>query len=299
MDLQIGRLVVSLGVNTAELDGAGAAVARLERTTSSSFTMMAQRMRTFGYLTSVVLTAPILMASKNMTQMGMDFEFSMNKMIGLAGVAKDRIKEYSNEVLAMSKTTATGPKELADTLYFVASSGIKGSEALRVTELAAKGAASGMGEARDVANLLTSAMNAYRATGLTATHMMDVMTATIREGKGEPAEMVKSFGSLMLMSAELGVKVEDLAGNFALLTLMTNSSSTASTYLRQLLQTIMKPTPGEKDIMSRMGITPAQVQTIFREQGILAGLTKLRDLTKQHGESIAQLFPNQIGRAHV
>ena len=249
-------------------------------------------LRSFGWLAATVFTAPILMLGSSIVKLGMDFEFTMSKMTGLANVAKESIGKVTEELLKMAKVTATDPQKLADTMYFVASSGIQGAEALRVTELAAKGAASGMGDAVDVANLLTSAMNAYRATGLTAMHMMDVLTATIREGKGEPAEMVRSFGSVMLMAAEAGIKVEDLAGSFALLTLTTNSAANSATYLRQLLMTLLKPTPGEEDIMSRMKTSSQELQKIFREGGIMAGLMRMRELTKQYGESMAELFPN-------
>ena len=47
-----------------------------------SLSMMAQRLRTFGYLASATLTAPIVLAGKSVAKLSTDFEFAMQKIVG-------------------------------------------------------------------------------------------------------------------------------------------------------------------------------------------------------------------------
>ena len=95
--------------------------------------------------------------------MGMDFEFALSKIEGLVGIAKDQTKQWGEELLKMGAKTSRGPQELADALYYVSSAGFKTEEALSIVEMAGKAAATGMGNTTEIANVLTSSMNAYRA----------------------------------------------------------------------------------------------------------------------------------------
>jgi hypothetical protein len=78
--MNIGTLTATLGVDTSGLLAAQVAMTRFEKTTVASLNTISQRFRTFGYLATMALTAPIVAAAKTMGKMAMDFEFSLAKV---------------------------------------------------------------------------------------------------------------------------------------------------------------------------------------------------------------------------
>jgi TP901 family phage tail tape measure protein len=253
---------------------------------------ISQKLRTFGYLSSAMVTLPMVMIAKSTIKMGMDFEFTLKKMIGLAGVAKDSLAKIGEEANKISKETGVGAQKIAEAYYYVASSGIKGANVLKVTEMAAKGAASGMGEISDLAKLLTSAMNAYADSGLTVTKMMDVLTATIRVGKAEPAEMVTALGTILPIAEKLGLTVEDMSGALATMTLITNSTATSATYFRNVLMKLLNPTPEVVDAMDSMGISMEQIHKLLKSpDGFIKTMELLGITTEKYGVTMDSIFP--------
>jgi TP901 family phage tail tape measure protein len=268
---------------------------QLARTWGATLSSMSMRLRSFGWLATTVFTAPLIMGASAVSKLGREYEMAMAKIQGLVGINKRMVDEWNKSLLNMSKAVAIGPMELADTLYYVASSGFKTKEALNITEMSAKGAATGLGETKDIANFLTSAMNAYRASGLSAARAMDILTAAVREGKGEPAEMARALGTILPIASELGVSLDQVGGALASMTLITSQTSNAATYLRNVLMKLIHPSAGTEKALARMGTSIEELQNILRTQGLMPALLKIRELTDKYGESVADIFPNIRG----
>ena len=96
----IGSLMIKLGVDTsgvlsaqvavqqlasaagASAAKANAAMAMFSKETIRNMNTVSQRMRTFGYLATITLTAPIVAFTKSSVEMAKNFEFSMSKIEG-------------------------------------------------------------------------------------------------------------------------------------------------------------------------------------------------------------------------
>ena len=272
--------------------GGTAAAAAGAATMGKTISSMSMRLRSFGWLATTVFTAPLILGGNAVMKMGKEFEFAMAKIEGLVGINKVKVEEWSKAILDMGKKTSKGPLELADTLYYVASSGFKSNEALRITEMSAKGAATGLGETKDIANFLTSAMNAYRASGLSAARAMDILTASVREGKGEPNEMARALGTILPIAAELGVSLDQVGGALAAMTLITSSTANAATYLRNVLMKLMHPSVGTQKALQGMGSSVEELLDSLKNKGLMPTLVRLRELTDKYGVSMAKVFPN-------
>src|SRR5665648_195757 len=98
--MNIGTLTVTLMADMTQLDKM-----------TTGLNSMSQRFRTFGYLASTALTLPMVMAGKASFQMAKDYEFSMQKIVGLTGVAQDAVNKWSDAILKMGPEVAKGPKE--------------------------------------------------------------------------------------------------------------------------------------------------------------------------------------------
>lgn len=280
--MNIGTLTVSLGADVAGLDKA----TRAMNTT-------AQKWRTVGYLASATLTAPIVMAGKAAINLAKDYEYSMQKIVGLTGEAQSSVNKWNDEILKMGPEVARGPKELAEALYFISSSGIKGAEAMDVLKLSAKAATSGMGSTQDMANVLTSALNAYRGTGLTAAYATDVLVAAVREGKAEADGFASAMGQVIPIAAQLGVSFDQVAGGMAAITLTGSSAANASVYLKGIFNSLLKATTEGEKALNSIGLSYAVLRNILANQGLIPLMQKLRDIQIKYGDEIlSDVLPN-------
>ncbi|MDH7604841.1 MAG: phage tail tape measure protein [Melioribacter sp.] len=300
----LGTLTVKLGVDAKDAEVQVKQftdkVAVFSKSTIAHLATVSQQFRTIGYLFSAVVTAPIVLATKSVAKMAMEYEFSIQKIVGLTGTAQNVVNQWSKSIQNMSKEFGRKPKELAEALYFIASSGIEGAEALEVLKMSAKAAASGLGETQDIANYLTSVLNAYRGTGLTAAYATDVLVAAVREGKAEAQGFAAAMGSLTPIASNLGVSIDQVAGAMAAITLTGSTAAQAATYLRGMFNVLMKETEKGADAMDEasaalgtMKTSYADLRKILREQGVMALMEKLNELSAAYGETlVSKVFPN-------
>lgn len=262
--------------------------------------LVSQRIRTFGYLASATITAPMTLAGKAVMSMAKDYEFAIQKIVGLTGTAQSVVNGWSKDIQNMAKEFGRNPKELAEGLYFIVSSGIQGAQALDVLNKSAKAAAAGLGTTQEVANYLTSVLNAYRGTGLTAAYATDVLVAAVREGKAEASGFAAAMGSLTPIASNLGVSIDQVAGAMAGITLTGSTAAQAATYLRGVFNVLMKETKQGSVAMDEASAALGQMKTsygdlrkILREQGIMALMQKLNELSAAYGETlVSKVFPN-------
>jgi TP901 family phage tail tape measure protein len=280
--MNIGTLWVTLAADFSQLDKM-----------TTGLNTIAQRFRTFGYLASTALTLPILAAGKASFQLARDYEFSMQKIVGLTGVAQSAVNGWSADILKMGPEVAKGPKELAEALYFISSSGIKGQEAMTVLNLSAKAASAGLGETSAVANVLTSALNAYKGTGLTAAYATDVLIAGVREGKAEAAGFATAIGQLIPLAAQLGVSFDQVAGGVAAVTLTGASAANAAVYMKGIFNTLITASTQGKNALDKMGSSYGQLRNILANQGLVPLMQKLRDMQVKYGDELmSDVIPN-------
>ena len=250
-------------------------------------------LRSFGWLATTTLTVPIVAAGKSALNAYKEFEYSMTKIIGLVGIAKNQVEGWSSEIRAMAKNIGFAPNALADALYYVTSSGFKTNEALNIVNQSAKAAAAGLGETKDVADLVTSVMNAYGQGNITAARTLDILVAAVREGKGEASEYAKVLGSVVPFASQLGVKFEEVAGSVAAMTLSGASAANAATYLRNIFMKLLKPAKQSEDALRAMGSSSLELRNILQQRGVLAALMKIRELTDKYGdEMMGRVIPN-------
>jgi TP901 family phage tail tape measure protein len=298
--MNIGTLTAILGVDTQGLARAQTAMQQFQQSTEASMLSVAKTLDKtgrniyyFGTAAMRFLTFPLALAGGAAVKMGMDFESSMQKVVGLVGISQKQVDAWGKEILKLGPELGRSPKELADALYFITSSGIKGAEAMNVLTLSAKASVAGLGETKAIADLVTSAMNAYAASGLSAQKTLDVLVAAVREGKGEATDFAKQMGEVLPVASRMGVGFDQVAASMSAMTLTGTSVSESATYMRQILMTLLDPAAGVQSALLNMGISGRKMRQVIREEGLLSALMLLNDSFKMYGESMAgKVFPN-------
>lgn len=291
----LGSLMVIIGANTAGLTAAQHDLRRLQTAmthTQSAFKILEQGMVTFGRTLTQYVTLPVTLLGIAAVKTFADFEYELAKIEGLVGISGATVQEWGNQILEMASSFGKAPQELAEALYFVTSSGFKSAEAMEVMKTSAMAASAGLGETKDIANIVTSAINAYGKANITAAQAADVLTVAIREGKGEPAELVKAFATVIPVAAKLGVHFDQVGGAIAAMTRYGIPAANASTYLRQTLFTLLKPTNQVRKGLAQFGLTAQDVRNSLRSDGLIDTLQMLQEKIGTNEEALGRIFPN-------
>lgn len=251
------------------------ASAAMVRTFDQRLTAMGPKIANFGKQWSLFLSAPLAAGGLLATRDFVGFESKMSKIESLVGESHDQVTAWSSDVRRIGTDFGIGAQDAADALYFITSSGISGSEAIEALEQSAKASAVGLGETKTIADLVTSALNAYAGTGLTAARSTDVLVAAVRAGKSEPDELAGSMGRVLPIAANLGVTFDQVAGAMAAMSLTGTNADEAATQLRGILNGLLKPSKQAEEALAGVGLSSDGLRRQIADEGLLPTLETL------------------------
>ena len=245
-----------------------------------------------GKLLTKKLTMPIGLVGGASIKMASDFDASMKKIESLVGLSSEAVEAFEKDVKSLAGETAQAPAALADAMFFITSAGIRGAAATEVLAASAKAAAVGLGETAVIADLATSALNAYGEENLSATQATDVMVAAVREGKLEASELAGSMGRVLPIASAMGVGFNEVGAAFAALSRTGTNAAEASTQVRGILASILRPTKQAKEALNGMGLTFGGLREQLKEKGLLSVLKTLGERFDGQTDKAAAVFGN-------
>lgn len=190
------------------------------------------------------------------------FQESMDKVQAYAGMTKTQTDAMGQSILAMAPALGVAPKALADGLYFVASAGFKGADALNVLKYAGETAAASNTDASVTSRALSGALNAMGEPASQAGNMMDILNATVQQGVMTWPEYGTAVGRVGTAVASSGVSAQLMKKDFvdanAGLDIFSNTSMTArqaSTNLAAVITVLDSKTDSIATHAKKMGIS--------------------------------------------
>ena len=225
-------------------------------------------------------------------RMASEFEDNFAKIQGLVGVAKGDLGELQEAAARLGPQFGRSANEAADALFFITSAGLRGKDAIDVLEASLKGAAIGLGDTKTIADLATSAMNAYGVENLSGAKAVDVLAEAVREGKLEPQELAGSMGQVLPIASELGVSFAEVGAAMAAMSRTGTDASSASTQLRGILNSLIKPTSEAERTLAGMGLSAEGLREQIKEEGLLSTLETLTGAFDGNIEATASVFGN-------
>ena len=220
------------------------------------------------------------------------FETSFSKIQGLVGVTADEIGALEDAAKKLGPSVGVSANEAADALFFITSAGLRGAAATEVLEASLKGAAIGLGDTKTIADLATSAVNAYGESNLGGAQAVDVLAEAVRLGKLAPEELAGAMGQVLPLASNLGVSFDQVGAALAGMSKTGTDASTASTQLRQILATLAKPTNEANDALADMGLSAEGLREQIREKGLFSTLETLTDAFDGNIEATTAVFGN-------
>ena len=257
--MDIGQLWITLGVNAAGLNAGTVAVQKFQDTTTTSMDRVAVsldrtsiRFQRFGSMATMYLSLPLIAAGAGAVKLASDLELATQKTVALAGISQSQMNAWQSDIKRIGQETNRTAKEIADALYYTASAGIKSQEAMNIVELAAKGAAAGLGETDVIARFLTYSFNAYGKEALSSARVMDILSIAVREGTAEASTMVNVMGDLLPVAAAMGVPIDQVAGSLAAMTRTGFNAAKSATALRQIMVSLLHPSKEASSTLAMM-----------------------------------------------
>ena len=245
-----------------------------------------------GALAGAALAAGAVAVGVSAVKAAASFEKTMSRVQGLAGQSQKQVKEWGDQLIALGPQLGKSPQELAEALYFVASSGAPAAQAISVVTAAAKASAAGLGETEVVADAVTSVMNAYSGSAMSAARATDVLVAIVREGKGEADAFAGTIGSVSAFASRLKVPFEEVGAALAAMTQLGTDPRTAATQLTAFFSSMLKQTDKAKKAARSVGLDFDVMLNTLQEKGLLATLKMIKKGFAGNTKEMANAFPN-------
>lgn len=220
------------------------------------------------------------------------FETSLSRIEGLVGIAHEQVVEFGEGIKDLAGETARAPQELADAMFFITSAGLEGADALDALEVSAKAAAAGLGETETIADVVTSAMNAYGDTMSGAAEATDVLVATVREGKAAAPELASAMGRVIPMAVAMGVSFDEVGAAMAAMTRVGLDAAESGTALRGIMQALLSPTADANKALAELGLSAAGLRQEIRDKGLFETLEHMVGAFEGQDEATQRVFGN-------
>jgi TP901 family phage tail tape measure protein len=279
------NIVVKGDYNDKDLKRAAADIKALQAASMSMGARMqnvGSQMQDFGRSVSKVgksmtvgVTLPIVGVGVAATKMAMDFDTSLTKMVSLVGLTRGEVDGMRGDIIEMASQYGKSAKEAADAMFFITSAGLRGSDAMDTLEASLKGAAIGLGDVQTIADLATSAMNAYGPSVLSAGKATSILRTAVEQGKLESSELAGAMGSVLPIASALGVNFDEVAAAMAAMSRTGTNAAQASTQVRGILSQIAKESPKGAKALKSVGLSYEGLRKQLKEEGLLATLQTL------------------------
>ena len=165
----------------------------------------------FGQVSKQAAVASTAIAALGIAaaKMAVDFNEGFGKVQTLIPGAKERVKEFQNEILNLSPAVGKTTKDLTDGLYEVISAFGDSADSAKNLELAAKGATAGGATTKDSIALLSAVTKGYGDTSnIAQKKVSDLAFTTVKLGQTSFPELAASIQRVTSQSNTLKISRE-------------------------------------------------------------------------------------------
>ena len=210
----------------------------------------------------------------------------------MSGDSTQAIADLKDSIRGLAKQYGILHNDLATSAYFIYSAGI--TDATRATEtLEASSilAATGLGTLEQSTDLMTSAMNAFQAQGITANQAAEAFFIAVKNGKTTVAELAQGFGATAPLMSSLGVEFTEFTRITAAGTTAGNKAAEVYVQMKSALTGLLKPTDDLKKVYKKLGVTTGK-ELIKQQGGLINALDAVRKTGGEMGLQLADMFGN-------
>jgi len=182
---------------------------------------------------------------------------------------------YGDAMESMSVRFGADISVVTTGLYQAISASVDTGQALDFMTVAGKTAIGGLTDTATAVDGLTNVINAYGLGTERATHVADVFALAQKRGKTTIGEMAAVIGQVAPLAASMGVSFESVGAALATATKQGINIASATTSLRMVIASIVKPPEEAKKVLKDLGIEWG-AQTL-KTKGLAGSLRYLKE----------------------
>lgn len=246
----------------------------------------------FGQVSKQAAVASTAIAALGIAaaKMAKDFNEGFGKVQTLIPGAKERVKEFQDEILNLSPAVGKTTKDLTDGLYEVISAFGDSADSAKNLELAAKGATAGGATTKDSIALLSAVTKGYGDTSnIAQKKVSDLAFTTVKLGQTSFPELAASIQRVTSQSNTLKISQEELFSVFSSGTGVIGGAAEVSTKFSALLTEMQKPGDRLAKTFKALGVESG-TELIENFGGLQGALKALKSEAEKTGEPISNLF---------
>lgn len=265
----------------------------------NKFSQVGTSLKSIGSTGSFTMSAPMIGFGAAAINDAVKYQSAFTMIRALTESTDAEVSQFKRKIESLAVSTGRGPQELADAMYYLASAGLKSGVAMDVLDVSSRAAASGLGETKTIADLISSVLNAYGPENISAARATDILIAAVREGKGEAKGFAESMGFVIPIASELGVSFDQVAGAIAAMTQKGLQVDHSVTALKGIMTEIIHPSEQAADALASLKIkgigTFDELRSAVKEKGLISVLNELYQAVDGDVKIMGTLFPEVRG----
>jgi TP901 family phage tail tape measure protein len=205
------------------------------------------------------------------------FSATMEQLHTQAGASQVEVAKMTTALQQLAPKVGMGPEELAQGLYHIESTGMRGAKALRVMQAAAEGARIGNANLEDV----TNALNAVVVSGIKGAQnyqeAMGSLNATVGAGDMRMQDLADAMGTgLPAKAAIFGLSLKDVNAALAVFGDNNIRGAHAGTLLGQAIRIMGAPSKAASKELAGLGLASTQLADDMRNGGLPTAIEDLK-----------------------
>lgn len=249
---------------------------------TSSFQRAGNNMTSIGKTMSTAISLPIAGIGAAALKAGMDFEAGMSSIKALTGASSEEMVKLHDLALKMGQDTKYSATEAAKGLEELLKAGMSTEQVMNGGLNAALSlATAGELELADAAEIMSTAMNAFKADGMSAGDAANILAGCANASATSVGELKFSLAACAAVASSVGVSFADTNATLGVFAQNGLKGSDAGTSLKTMLMNLQPHSKAATVAMEQLGIITADgANQFFTAEGKLKSMAEVAGVLK-------------------
>lgn len=253
-------------------------------------------------------TTGIGMSVGDTVSKAMNFEAQLSTIKALTGASKDEMMQVQSLAMEMGAKTKYSALEAAQGMEELLKAGLSVSQVKSGgLEAALNLATAGGLELAEAAEIMSTALNAYRDDGMSAAQAANILAGTANTSATSVHELRYSLAAVSSVASGAGLSFRDTNAALGVFAMNGLKGSDAGTSLKTMLMNLSPSTDGAAETMKKLGIITADGTNRFYDANErLKSMAEIADVLrsaliklspKERGDALREMFGSDAIRA--
>ena len=215
---------------------------RARQDIASSIQSMGRSVRDAGASLTKSLTLPLVAAGAASVKFAADFEAQAKRVQATAGLTEEEIDRLGPAVEEVAKITGEGTQGIFQAFQLAVSGVLDFDESLALIQDTSKAAAAGFGNAAELVNTVTTAVDNFSDQNLTASEILDKLVNVSKNTQVQVDGMGNAFRRVSAFASQLGTDLDQSLAILSVVAERFGDTDRAGRAVAQMFNQLTTPT---------------------------------------------------------